>query len=142
MGRIPRVRLVPGTVTECAHRVVAKMPSAPAPVVLRSHEWEQDPVWVGTTCANNGTCWEGCWLLQQRLLMGPTSGSSGGAQLNRSILCVCQAEDGKEEEKEPSDAQQNGDKEEEEEGKKDDRNMNFRFMFNIADGGFTGKSER
>ncbi|KAF2987000.1 hypothetical protein EK904_006222, partial [Melospiza melodia maxima] len=47
------------------------------------------------------------------------------------------AEDGKEEEKEPSDAQQNGDKEEEEEGKKDDRNINFRFMFNIADGGFT-----
>ncbi|NWV31606.1 CHD5 protein, partial [Grantiella picta] len=46
-------------------------------------------------------------------------------------------EDGKEEEKEQSDAQQNGDKEEEEEGKKDDRNMNFRFMFNIADGGFT-----
>uniref|UniRef100_A0A8C9MGE1 Chromodomain helicase DNA binding protein 5 n=1 Tax=Serinus canaria TaxID=9135 RepID=A0A8C9MGE1_SERCA len=45
--------------------------------------------------------------------------------------------DGKEEEKEPSDAQQNGDKEEEEEGRKDDRNMNFRFMFNIADGGFT-----
>uniref|UniRef100_A0A8D2M2V6 Chromodomain helicase DNA binding protein 5 n=1 Tax=Zonotrichia albicollis TaxID=44394 RepID=A0A8D2M2V6_ZONAL len=53
------------------------------------------------------------------------------------IPCVCQAEDGKEEEKEPSDAQQNGDKEEEEEGKKDDRNINFRFMFNIADGGFT-----
>lgn len=50
--------------------------------------------------------------------------------------------DGKEEEKEPSDAQQNGDKEEEDEGKKDDRNINFRFMFNIADGGFTGKSER
>ncbi|NWT86633.1 CHD5 protein, partial [Lanius ludovicianus] len=46
-------------------------------------------------------------------------------------------EDGKEEEKEQSDAQQNGGKEEEEEGKKDDRNMNFRFMFNIADGGFT-----
>ncbi|NXE94119.1 CHD5 protein, partial [Menura novaehollandiae] len=46
-------------------------------------------------------------------------------------------EDGKEEEKEQGDAQQNGDKEEEEEGKKDDRNMNFRFMFNIADGGFT-----
>lgn len=69
-------------------------------------------------------------------------GSSGGAQLDRPIPCVCQAEDGKEEEKEPSDAQQNGDKEEEEEGKKDDRNINFRFMFNIADGGFTGKSER
>uniref|UniRef100_A0A8C5JIP4 Chromodomain helicase DNA binding protein 5 n=1 Tax=Junco hyemalis TaxID=40217 RepID=A0A8C5JIP4_JUNHY len=55
----------------------------------------------------------------------------------RPIPYVCQAEDGKEEEKEPSDAQQNGDKEEEEEGKKDDRNINFRFMFNIADGGFT-----
>uniref|UniRef100_A0A8C4V2E6 Chromodomain helicase DNA binding protein 5 n=1 Tax=Falco tinnunculus TaxID=100819 RepID=A0A8C4V2E6_FALTI len=46
-------------------------------------------------------------------------------------------EDAKAEEKEQSDAQQNGDKEEEEDGKKDDRNMNFRFMFNIADGGFT-----
>ncbi|NWQ61914.1 CHD5 protein, partial [Neopipo cinnamomea] len=45
--------------------------------------------------------------------------------------------DGKEEDKEQSEAQQNGDKEEEEDGKKDDRNMNFRFMFNIADGGFT-----
>uniref|UniRef100_A0A674GAE3 Chromodomain helicase DNA binding protein 5 n=1 Tax=Taeniopygia guttata TaxID=59729 RepID=A0A674GAE3_TAEGU len=66
-------------------------------------------------------------------LLGDTS---GGAQF-RPIPCVCQAEDGKEEEKEPSDAQQNGDKEEEEDGKKDDRNMNFRFMFNIADGGFT-----
>uniref|UniRef100_A0A8C4V124 Chromodomain helicase DNA binding protein 5 n=1 Tax=Falco tinnunculus TaxID=100819 RepID=A0A8C4V124_FALTI len=48
-----------------------------------------------------------------------------------------QPEDAKAEEKEQSDAQQNGDKEEEEDGKKDDRNMNFRFMFNIADGGFT-----
>ncbi|NXJ80506.1 CHD5 protein, partial [Trogon melanurus] len=46
-------------------------------------------------------------------------------------------EDTKAEEKEPSEAQQNGDKEEEEDGKKDDRNVNFRFMFNIADGGFT-----
>uniref|UniRef100_A0A8C5JI69 Chromodomain helicase DNA binding protein 5 n=1 Tax=Junco hyemalis TaxID=40217 RepID=A0A8C5JI69_JUNHY len=64
--------------------------------------------------------------------------SSGHAQHTiRPIPYVCQAEDGKEEEKEPSDAQQNGDKEEEEEGKKDDRNINFRFMFNIADGGFT-----
>uniref|UniRef100_A0A8C4V4A7 Chromodomain helicase DNA binding protein 5 n=1 Tax=Falco tinnunculus TaxID=100819 RepID=A0A8C4V4A7_FALTI len=54
-----------------------------------------------------------------------------------TIFCVCQAEDAKAEEKEQSDAQQNGDKEEEEDGKKDDRNMNFRFMFNIADGGFT-----
>lgn len=46
------------------------------------------------------------------------------------------------EEKEQSEVQQNGDREEEEDGKKDDRNMNFRFMFNIADGGFTGKSKR
>uniref|UniRef100_A0A8C8BKA8 Chromodomain helicase DNA binding protein 5 n=1 Tax=Otus sunia TaxID=257818 RepID=A0A8C8BKA8_9STRI len=46
-------------------------------------------------------------------------------------------EDTKAEEKEQSEAQQNGDKEEEEDGKKDDRNINFRFMFNIADGGFT-----
>ncbi|NWI68720.1 CHD5 protein, partial [Todus mexicanus] len=46
-------------------------------------------------------------------------------------------EETKVEEKEQSEAQQNGDKEEEEDGKKDDRNMNFRFMFNIADGGFT-----
>lgn len=45
------------------------------------------------------------------------------------------------EEKEQSEAQQNGDKEEED-GRKDDRNVNFRFMFNIADGGFTGKHER
>lgn len=56
--------------------------------------------------------------------------------------CVCQAEDAKAEEREQSEAQQNGDKEEEEDGKKDDRNVNFRFMFNIADGGFTGKSKR
>ncbi|NXU80922.1 CHD5 protein, partial [Oreotrochilus melanogaster] len=46
-------------------------------------------------------------------------------------------EDAKGEEKEHGEAQQNGDKEEEEDGKKDDRNLNFRFMFNIADGGFT-----
>ncbi|NXY78380.1 CHD5 protein, partial [Glareola pratincola] len=46
-------------------------------------------------------------------------------------------EEAKAEEKEHSEAQQNGDKEEEEDGKKDDRNLNFRFMFNIADGGFT-----
>ncbi|NXT28674.1 CHD5 protein, partial [Syrrhaptes paradoxus] len=46
-------------------------------------------------------------------------------------------EDAKGEEKEHSEAQQNGDKEEDEDGKKDDRNVNFRFMFNIADGGFT-----
>uniref|UniRef100_A0A8C6JTQ4 DNA helicase n=1 Tax=Melopsittacus undulatus TaxID=13146 RepID=A0A8C6JTQ4_MELUD len=54
-----------------------------------------------------------------------------------STPCVCQAEDPKAEEKEQGEAQQNGDKEEEEDGRKDDRNVNFRFMFNIADGGFT-----
>uniref|UniRef100_A0A8B9PXC5 Chromodomain helicase DNA binding protein 5 n=1 Tax=Apteryx owenii TaxID=8824 RepID=A0A8B9PXC5_APTOW len=53
------------------------------------------------------------------------------------ISCVCQAEDAKVEEKEQNETQQNGEKEEEEEGKKDERNANFRFMFNIADGGFT-----
>lgn len=59
MGRILGVRPVPGTVTECAHRVLAMMPSAAAPLVLRSHEREQDPLGVGPACANNGTCWEG-----------------------------------------------------------------------------------
>uniref|UniRef100_A0A8B9I314 Chromodomain helicase DNA binding protein 5 n=1 Tax=Anser brachyrhynchus TaxID=132585 RepID=A0A8B9I314_9AVES len=49
----------------------------------------------------------------------------------------CGPQDTKVEEKEQSETQQNGDKEEEEDGKKDDRNVNFRFMFNIADGGFT-----
>uniref|UniRef100_A0A8V0ZHD1 Chromodomain helicase DNA binding protein 5 n=1 Tax=Gallus gallus TaxID=9031 RepID=A0A8V0ZHD1_CHICK len=52
------------------------------------------------------------------------------------ISRVFPAEDTKVEEKEQSETQQNGDKEEED-GKKDDRNVNFRFMFNIADGGFT-----
>uniref|UniRef100_A0A8C3CK58 Chromodomain helicase DNA binding protein 5 n=1 Tax=Cairina moschata TaxID=8855 RepID=A0A8C3CK58_CAIMO len=63
----------------------------------------------------------------------------GTEELNYTgiISCVCQAEDTKVEEKEQSETQQNGDKEEEEDGKKDDRNVNFRFMFNIADGGFT-----
>ncbi|XP_053137168.1 chromodomain-helicase-DNA-binding protein 5 isoform X3 [Hemicordylus capensis] len=46
------------------------------------------------------------------------------------------AEDTKAEEKELAEAQQNGEKEEEEEGKKDDKSE-IRFMFNIADGGFT-----
>ncbi|XP_075762427.1 chromodomain-helicase-DNA-binding protein 5 isoform X1 [Pelodiscus sinensis] len=46
-------------------------------------------------------------------------------------------EDAKAEEKEPGETQQNGEKEEEEDGKKEDKNINFRFMFNIADGGFT-----
>lgn len=54
-------------------------------------------------------------------------------------MWVCPpAEDTKAEEKEPIEAQQNGDKEEDEEGKKEDKNGKFRFMFNIADGGFTG----
>lgn len=140
MGSIPRVRPVPGTVTE------------------RATVWWQrchQHHWCSGATSGNKTLLG--WALPV-LTMGPAGGvggffavagcywgrggSSGGAQLDRPIPCVCQAEDGKEEEKEPSDAQQNGDKEEEEEGKKDDRNINFRFMFNIADGGFTGKSER
>lgn len=59
-----------------------------------------------------------------------------------TVSCVCQAEDAKAEEKEHSEAQQNGDREDDEDGKKDDRSVNFRFMFNIADGGFTGKCKR
>ncbi|XP_069466381.1 chromodomain-helicase-DNA-binding protein 5 isoform X3 [Ambystoma mexicanum] len=35
--------------------------------------------------------------------------------------------------------QQNGEKEEDEDGKKEDKADKFKFMFNIADGGFTGK---
>lgn len=47
-------------------------------------------------------------------------------------------DDPKAEEKEPVETQQNGDREEDEEGKKEDKNGKFKFMFNIADGGFTG----
>ncbi|XP_036599530.1 chromodomain-helicase-DNA-binding protein 5 [Trichosurus vulpecula] len=47
------------------------------------------------------------------------------------------SEDSKVEEKETAETQQNGEKEEDEEGKKDDKNGKFKFMFNIADGGFT-----
>ena len=47
-------------------------------------------------------------------------------------------DDTKAEEKEPVETQQNGDKEEDEEGKKEDKIGKFKFMFNIADGGFTG----
>ncbi|XP_017398198.1 chromodomain-helicase-DNA-binding protein 5 isoform X4 [Cebus imitator] len=47
------------------------------------------------------------------------------------------ADDNKAEEKEPIETQQNGDKEEEDEGKKEDKKGKFKFMFNIADGGFT-----
>lgn len=47
-------------------------------------------------------------------------------------------DDTKAEEKEPIETQQNGDKEEDEEGKKEDKSGKFKFMFNIADGGFTG----
>uniref|UniRef100_A0A8D0BGU7 Chromodomain helicase DNA binding protein 5 n=1 Tax=Salvator merianae TaxID=96440 RepID=A0A8D0BGU7_SALMN len=50
--------------------------------------------------------------------------------------CFCQAEDIKAEEKEHGEVQQNGEKEDEEDGKKEDKNS-ARFMFNIADGGFT-----
>lgn len=54
-------------------------------------------------------------------------------------MWVCPApDDTKAEEKEPIDMQQNGDREEDEEGKKEDKSGKFKFMFNIADGGFTG----
>lgn len=54
-------------------------------------------------------------------------------------MWVCPpTDDSKAEEKEPIETQQNGDKEEDEEGKKEDKNGKFKFMFNIADGGFTG----
>ncbi|XP_024109843.2 chromodomain-helicase-DNA-binding protein 5 isoform X1 [Pongo abelii] len=46
-------------------------------------------------------------------------------------------DDTKAEEKEPIETQQNGDKEEDDEGKKEDKKGKFKFMFNIADGGFT-----
>ncbi|XP_078186306.1 chromodomain-helicase-DNA-binding protein 5 isoform X8 [Callithrix jacchus] len=46
-------------------------------------------------------------------------------------------DDTKAEDKEPIETQQNGDKEEEDEGKKEDKKGKFKFMFNIADGGFT-----
>ncbi|XP_069096099.1 chromodomain-helicase-DNA-binding protein 5 isoform X2 [Pleurodeles waltl] len=46
-------------------------------------------------------------------------------------------EETKSEEKEHVEPQQNGDKEEDEEGKKEDKADKFKFMFNIADGGFT-----
>ncbi|KAB0394682.1 hypothetical protein E2I00_008476, partial [Balaenoptera physalus] len=45
-------------------------------------------------------------------------------------------DDTKAEEKEPIETQQNGDKEEDE-GKREDKIGKFKFMFNIADGGFT-----
>uniref|UniRef100_A0A7M4EY90 Chromodomain helicase DNA binding protein 5 n=1 Tax=Crocodylus porosus TaxID=8502 RepID=A0A7M4EY90_CROPO len=51
--------------------------------------------------------------------------------------CDVGSEEAKVEEKEQNETQQNGEKEEEEDGKKEDKNANFRFMFNIADGGFT-----
>lgn len=54
-------------------------------------------------------------------------------------MWVCPpADDSKAEEKEPIETQQNGDKDDDEEGKKEDKNGKFKFMFNIADGGFTG----
>ncbi|XP_018083448.2 chromodomain-helicase-DNA-binding protein 5 isoform X3 [Xenopus laevis] len=49
-------------------------------------------------------------------------------------------EDNKPDEKEECETQQNGEndiKQEEDEGKKEDKNSKFKFMFNIADGGFT-----
>lgn len=54
------------------------------------------------------------------------------------MACPLPPDDPKAEEKEPTETQQNGDREEDEEGKKEDKNGKFKFMFNIADGGFTG----
>ncbi|XP_042336062.1 chromodomain-helicase-DNA-binding protein 5 isoform X2 [Sceloporus undulatus] len=58
-----------------------------------------------------------------------TSPCKGGAKETKP-------EEAKEEEKELTEVQQNGEKEDEEDGKKDDKS-GIRFMFNIADGGFT-----
>lgn len=69
---------------------------------------------------------------KEKTLEKPESNSSPGKGEDKEV----KPEDTKVEEKEQSETQQNGDKEEED-GKKDDRNVNFRFMFNIADGGFT-----
>ncbi|XP_031412485.1 LOW QUALITY PROTEIN: chromodomain-helicase-DNA-binding protein 5, partial [Meleagris gallopavo] len=69
---------------------------------------------------------------KEKALEKPESNSSPGKGEDKEV----KPEDTKVEEKEQSETQQNGDKEEED-GKKDDRNVNFRFMFNIADGGFT-----
>ncbi|NXL83378.1 CHD5 protein, partial [Alectura lathami] len=71
---------------------------------------------------------------KEKPLEKPELNSSPGRGEDKEV----KPEDTKVEEKEHGEAQQNGDKEEEEEDtKKDDRNVNFRFMFNIADGGFT-----
>ncbi|KFO76671.1 Chromodomain-helicase-DNA-binding protein 5, partial [Cuculus canorus] len=70
---------------------------------------------------------------KEKPLEKPELSSSLGKGEDREV----KPEDAKVEEKEQSEAQQNGDREDEEDGKKDDRNVNFRFMFNIADGGFT-----
>uniref|UniRef100_A0A452VIL3 Chromodomain helicase DNA binding protein 5 n=1 Tax=Ursus maritimus TaxID=29073 RepID=A0A452VIL3_URSMA len=58
-------------------------------------------------------------------------------KLELSLIHSRGDDDTKVEEKEPIETQQNGDKEEDEEGKKEDKNGKFKFMFNIADGGFT-----
>nr|UAT11603.1 chromodomain helicase DNA binding protein 5 [Latimeria menadoensis] len=47
------------------------------------------------------------------------------------------AEDIKKEEKEGLEGQQNGERKQEEDGKKDEKGGKLKFMFNIADGGFT-----
>lgn len=59
-----------------------------------------------------------------------------------NMACLSLPDDPKAEEKEPMETQQNGDREEDEEGKKEDKNGKFKFMFNIADGGFTGMGVR
>lgn len=63
--------------------------------------------------------------------------AGGQSLLQPDIHCIATADEEKAEEKESVEPQQNGEKEEED-GKKDDKN-GIRFMFNIADGGFTGE---
>ncbi|KAK2513569.1 Chd5 [Columba guinea] len=70
---------------------------------------------------------------KEKPLEKPELSSSTGKGEDKEV----KAEDAKAEEKEHGEAQQNGDREDDEDGKKDDRSVNFRFMFNIADGGFT-----
>uniref|UniRef100_A0A670J1S6 Chromodomain helicase DNA binding protein 5 n=1 Tax=Podarcis muralis TaxID=64176 RepID=A0A670J1S6_PODMU len=67
--------------------------------------------------------------------VGPTL-QPGMAETSPPGTLESHSDDAKAEEKELSEAQQNGEKEEEEDGKKDDKS-GIRFMFNIADGGFT-----
>lgn len=84
--------------------------------------------------------------LLSRDLESPSSSAGDGFSVRSLGDCgpllsdtyyISSADEVKTEEKEPAEPQQNGEKEDED-GKKDDKN-GIRFMFNIADGGFTGE---